>query len=69
MAGNLFETGRDGTVLTCLTGKKLKAGRDGKMMKIMVAWMERNGTVGVDFLDGTVRYNTMAFLFHDGTER
>ena len=25
----IFETGRDGTVLTCLVGKQLKTGRDG----------------------------------------
>ena len=29
-------------------------GRDGKMMKLILAWMGRDGTVGgVNFLDGT----------------
>ena len=31
-------------------------GRDGKKMEIIVAWMGRDRTVGVNFLDGTGRY-------------
>ena len=37
--------------------------------EIVVAWMGRDGTVGVNFLDGTGRYSTRTFLFHDGTGR
>ena len=69
-AGNI----RDGTGRYCfdmLDGKKSEdgTGRDGKIMKIVVAWMGRGGTVSVNFLDGTGRYNcsTTTFLFHDGT--
>ena len=71
MAGNI----RDGPGRYCFNmfgGKKIEdgTGRDGKIiMKIIVAWMGRDGTVGVNFLDGTGRYSTMTFLFHDGTER
>ena len=68
MAGNI----RDGTGQVCFGmfgGKKVKTGRDGKIMKIIVAWMGRYGTVGVNFLDGTGRHSTMTFLFHDGTGR
>ena len=71
MAGNI----RDGTGRYCFdmfAGKKLKTGRDGtgrdgKIMKNIVAWMGLDGTVGANFLDGTGRYSTMTFLFHDGT--
>ena len=44
-------------------------GRDGKKMEIIVAWMGRDRTVGVNFLDGTGRYSTVTLLFHDGTGR
>ena len=45
-------------------------GRDGKIMEIIVASMRpRDRTVGVNFPDGTERYSTMTFLFHDGTGR
>ena len=44
-------------------------GRDGKALTIIVAWMGRDGTVGVNCLDGTGRYSTKTFLFHDGTGR
>ena len=63
----IFQTGRDGTVLICLAGKKLKTGRDGKILKIIVAWMRRDGTVGVNFLEGTGRYSTRTVSFHDRT--
>ena len=43
--------------------------RDGKILKIIVAWMGRDWTVGVNFLDGTGRYSTITFLFRDGTGR
>ena len=47
-----------------------ETGRDGKIVKIMVTtWMGRDGTVGVNFLDGTGRYSIMTFFFHDGTGR
>ena len=38
-------------------GKSIEDGtaRDGKALKIVVAWMGRDGTVGVNFLDGTGR--------------
>ena len=70
MAGNI----RDRTGRYCFDifgGKKNKHGteRDGKIMKIIVAWMRWNGTVGVNFLYGTGRYSTKTFLFHDGTGR
>ena len=58
MAGNI----RDGTGRYCFDmfrGQKMKTedgtGPDGKMMKIALAWMGRDGTVGVNFLDGTGR--------------
>ena len=55
----IFETGRDGTILTCLAGKiEDGRGRDGKILKTIVAWMRRDGTVGVSFPDGTGRYST-----------
>ena len=63
----IFETGR--YCFDMFGGKKVKTGRDGKIMKIIVAWMGRDGMVGVNFLDGTGRYTTMTFLFHDGTGR
>ena len=44
-------------------------GRDGKIMNIIAAWMGRDGTVGVNFVDGTGSYSTMTFFFHDGTGR
>ena len=44
-------------------------GRDSKALTIIVAWMGRDGTVGVNCLDGTGRYSTKTFLFHDGTGR
>ena len=71
MAGNI----RDGTGRYCfdmLGGKMFEdgTGRGGKIMKIIVAWMGRDGTVVVNFLDGTGLYHrTMTFLFHDGTGR
>ena len=70
MAGNI----RDGTGRYCFDmfgGKEIEdgTGRDGKKMNIIVAWVGRDGTVGVNFLDGTGRYSTMTFLFHDGTGR
>ena len=70
MVGNV----RDGTGRHCFDmfdGKKNEdgTGRDGKIMKIRLAWRRRDGTVGVNFPDGTERYSTMTFLFHDGTER
>ena len=42
--------------MACLAEKKKEdgTGRDGKTMKITVAWMRRDGTVGVNFLDGTL---------------
>ena len=51
---------RDGTGRYCFDmfgGKKNEdgTGRNGKMIKIIVAWMGRDRTVGVDFLDGTGR--------------
>ena len=69
MAGN----NRDGTgqyFSDMFGGKNVQdgTGRDGIIMKIVVAWMRRDGTVGVNFLDGTGRYSTITFLFHDGTE-
>ena len=72
MAGNINI--RDATGRYCFAifgGKKIEdgTGRDGKIMKIIVAWMERDGTVGVNFLDGTGRYSTMIVFFHDGTGR
>ena len=65
----IFKTGRDGTVFTCLAGKKIEdgTGRDEKIMKIIISWTGRDGTVCVKFLDGTGRYSSMTFLFHDGT--
>ena len=70
MAGNI----RDGTGRYCFDmfdGKKNEdgTGREGKIMKNVVAWMGRDGTVGVKFLDGTRRYSTVTFSFHDGTGR
>ena len=57
MAGNI----RDGTGRYCfdmIGGKKIEdgTGRDGKIMKIIDAWMGRDGTVGVNFLDRMGRY-------------
>ena len=53
----IFETGRDGTILTCLAGAILKTGWEGKIMKIIVAWMGQDG--GFEFSptgrDGTVQ--------------
>ena len=71
MAGNF----RDGTGRYCFDmfggGKNGNGtGRDGKIMKIIVAWMGRDGTVGgCEFSrrDGTLQYNDL--LFHDGTRR
>ena len=62
MAGNV----RDGTGRYCFDifgGKKVEdgTGRDAKIMKIIVAWMGPDGTVGVSFLDGTGRCSTMTF--------
>ena len=56
MAGNV----RDGTGRYCADmfgGLNIEdgTGRDGKIMKITLAWMGRDGTVRVDFLDGTGR--------------
>ena len=59
--------GRDGTVLTCLAGNKMKTGRDGKIMKSIVAWMGRDGKGGVNFVNEAGLYSAMTFLFHDGT--
>ena len=47
MAGNI----RDGTGRYCFDmfgGRKLKTGRDDKKIKIILAWMGRDGTVGVN---------------------
>ena len=68
MAGNI----RDGTGRYCFDmfgGKTIEdgTGRDGKIMRIVVAWIGRDETVGVNFVDGTGRYSTMTFLFHDVT--
>ena len=62
---------RDGTGRYCfdMFGGQKNWRRDGKVMKIIVAWMGRDGTIGVNFLDGTGRYSTVAFLFRDGTGR
>ena len=70
MADNI----RDGTERYCFdmfVGKRIEDGRwrDGKIMKIIVAWMGRDETVGANFLDGTGRYRRMTVLFHDGTGR
>ena len=51
---------RDGTGWDCFDmfgGEKIEdvTGRDGKIMKNRVAWMGRDATVGVNFLDGTGR--------------
>ena len=59
MAGNI----RDGTGRYCFDmfdGKESEdgTGRDGKIMKILLAWMGRDRTVGVHFLDGTERDGT-----------
>ena len=53
----IFETGRDGTVLTYLAAKNIEvgSGRKGQRMKIIVAWMGRDGTVWLIFLDATGR--------------
>ena len=56
MAGNTRErTGR--YCYDMFGGEKIEdgTGRDGEIMKIIVAWMGRDRTVGVDFLDGTGR--------------
>ena len=62
-------------------GKKVEdgTGRDGKIMKIIVAWMGRDGTMGVDFStrrdgkkkchDGTGRYITIVTTGLDGKEK
>ena len=65
-----FETGRDGNIrdgtgrycFDMFAGKKIedgtgrdRTGQDGKIMKNIVAWMGRDGTVGVNFLGGTGR--------------
>ena len=52
-------------------GEKIEdgTGRHGKIMKVIVAWMGQDGTVGVNFLDGTGRYSKMTFLFLDETGR
>ena len=70
MAGTI----RDGTGRYCfdMFGRRKTqdgTGRDGKILSIMVAWMGRERTVGVNFLDGMGRYSTMIFLSHDGTGR
>ena len=44
-------------------------GRNGKEIGIIVAWLGRDRTVGVNFVDGTGRYSTMTFSFHDRTGR
>ena len=70
MAGNIRErTGR--YCYDMFGGEKIEdgTGRDGKTMKTTVAWMKRDGTVGVNFLNGTGWYSTTTFLFHDGTGR
>ena len=59
MADNI----RNETVRYCFDvfgGKKSEdgRGRDGKITKRIVAWAGRDGTVGVNFLDGTGRYST-----------
>ena len=80
MAGNV----RDGTRrhrFDMFDGKKVEdgTGRDGKIMKIIVAWMGRDGTMGVDFStrrdgkkkchDGTGRYITIVTTGLDGKEK
>ena len=62
MAGNI----RDGTgryyCFDMFGGENIEdeTGRDGKIVKIMVTtWMGRDGTVGVNFLDGTGRDGTV----------
>ena len=45
-------SGRDGTVLFDMFGREKNedgTGRDGKIMKIVDAWMGRDGMVGVNF--------------------
>ena len=52
----IFETGRDGTVLTRFVGKEMTGnGRDGKIGNFEVGWMGLDGKVRVKFLDGTGR--------------
>ena len=70
MVGNF----RDWTGRYCFDmfgGEKIEdgTGRHGKIMKVIVAWMGQDGTVGVNFLDGTGRYSKMTFLFLDETGR
>ena len=43
-------------------------GRDGKNMEIIIAWRGRDGTMGVNFRDGTGRYSTMNFRFMTGRD-
>ena len=70
MAGNI----RDGTGRYCFDmfgGEKVEGGtgRDGKMMKIILAcWMGREGTVGVNFLDGTGRYSATGDILSTGRD-
>ena len=62
MAGNIRDgTERDGTVLTCLARKKLKAGRDCKIMKNIVGWTGRDGGCEISRRDVTVQYNDLFF--------
>ena len=71
MAGNIRDgTERDGTVLTCLARKKLKAGRDCKIMKNIVGWTGRDGGCEKFLRDGTIKYNDLLsswFSWQDGT--
>ena len=56
MAGNIREgTGRD--CFEMFSGRQIEDGteRDGKGLKIILACMGQDGTVGVNFLDGTGR--------------
>ena len=75
-----FGTGRGGTILTCLAGKKLKIGPDGtaKKIKIMVASTGRDSECELSRREGTVQYNnvfvsrrdeTVNKKCHDGTGR
>ena len=69
MAGNIGDgTGRD--CFDTLGGKKSSTERDGKIMKSMVGWTGRDGTVvGVNFSTGRDGTSASTFLFHDGTGR
>ena len=77
----IFETGRDGTVLTCLAGRKLKAGQDGTVKQRNSRCLDgtgRDGACEFSRRDGTAQYNdlfvsrrhgTLNESCHDGTGR